>query len=126
MTQTVLAPISIGELIDKITILEIKQKKTTDMAKLKNILVELGQLNELLDHLVVPPDVQDLRMRLKQINAELWVIEDSKRAHEKQGLFDSEFIQLARDVYIKNDFRATLKRSINELTNSAIIEEKIY
>ena len=126
MTQTVLAPISVGELIDKITILEIKKSKTTDMAKLKNILVELGQLNEILDRLVVPLEVEDVRSRLKQINAELWVIEDSKRNHEKQGLFDSAFVQLARDVYIKNDFRATLKRSINELTNSAIVEEKIY
>jgi hypothetical protein len=126
MKQIVMVPISVGELIDKITILEIKQYKTTDIAKLKNIILELGQLNNCLDKLVIPKVVDALRLQLKQINSELWDIEDSKRQCEKQNKFDSDFIALARSVYIKNDSRAAIKRNINELTDSAIIEEKIY
>lgn len=126
MEQTVLAPISIGELIDKITILEIKKTKTLDVNKLKNILIELGQLNCLLDKLSIPTVVDTLKIQLRNINSELWVIEDSKRQCEKEQRFDKAFIELARSVYLKNDQRAAIKRNINELTNSAIIEEKIY
>lgn len=126
MEQTVLAPISIGELIDKITILEIKKTKTLDVNKLKNILIELGQLNRLLDQLSIPAVVETLKVQLRNINSELWIIEDSKRQCEKEQRFDKSFIELARKVYLKNDQRAAIKRNINELTNSAIVEEKIY
>lgn len=121
-----MAPISIGELVDKITILEIKQSKTDDFHRLKNIIVELGQLQNIFDSLSYNETVVQLKDELYKINSELWVIEDSKRKHEKEQKFDNEFIQLARNVYIKNDQRAAIKKEINLLTNSSIIEEKIY
>jgi hypothetical protein len=126
MTTSVLAPISVGELIDKITILELKKTKTNDLGRLKNILVELGQLLRILDTIVVPPEIDELRTKLFKVNSELWDIEDSKRQCEKTQIFDSAFIQLARNVYLKNDLRASIKKQINQLTNSSIIEEKIY
>ena len=126
MTQITYAPISIGELIDKITILEIKIKKTTDSEKLHNIQTEYDLLMNILGKLEIPTEVDGLRVQLFLVNNELWVIEDSKRAHEKQQLFDSEFIQLARSVYILNDNRANIKKQINLLTHSTIVEEKIY
>lgn len=121
-----MAPISIGELIDKITILEIKKTKTDDFHRLKNIIVELGQLQNVFDSLPGNHKVSQLKEDLHKVNAELWIIEDSKRRHEREQLFDNEFIQLARNVYIKNDLRAAIKKQINILTNSSIIEEKIY
>ena len=126
MTTSVLAPISVGELIDKITILELKKTKTNDLGRLKNILVELGQLLRILDTIVVPPEIDELRTKLFKVNSELWEIEDSKRQCEKTQTFDSAFIQLARNVYLKNDLRASIKKQINQITNSSIIEEKIY
>ena len=122
--MSVLAPISIGELVDKITILEIKQSKTTDETKLANIKRELRLLNDLYNSLHV--NVSHLKDELYNINSELWVIEDSKRNCEKLQSFDSEFIQLARNVYIKNDRRAEIKKQINLISNSSIVEEKIY
>ena len=126
MTQITYAPISIGELIDKITILEIKLTKTLDSEKLRNIQTECDLLMSILKELEIPEEVDDLRDQLFLVNNELWVIEDSKREHEKQQLFDSEFIQLARSVYILNDNRASIKKRINLLTHSTIVEEKIY
>lgn len=126
MKNTVTAPISIGELIDKITILEIKQTKTDDFNRLKNIIVELGQLQNIFDQLPLNDKVAQLKIELYKINSELWIVEDSKRWHEKEQLFDQAFIELARKVYIKNDLRAAIKKEINILTNSSIIEEKIY
>jgi hypothetical protein len=126
MKNTVMAPISIGELIDKITILEIKKSKTDDFNRLKNIIVELGQLQNLFDQLPLNSKVGQLKGELYKINSELWIIEDSKRQHEREQKFDEVFIQLARNVYIKNDLRAAIKKQINILTNSSIIEEKIY
>ena len=120
----ILAPISIGELIDKITILEIKQSKTSDHVKLENINKELALLAELYNSLHV--DVSELKEELYKINSELWLIEDRKRQCEKLQSFDADFIQLARAVYIKNDRRAEIKKLINLLTKSKIIEEKIY
>jgi hypothetical protein len=126
MKNTVMAPISIGELVDKITILEIKKTKTDDFHRLKNIIVELGQLQNVFDGLTINDKVNSLKNDLYKINSELWIIEDSKRRHEREQLFDEVFIQLARNVYIKNDLRAAIKKQINILTNSSIIEEKIY
>jgi predicted nuclease with TOPRIM domain len=120
----ILAPISIGELVDKITILELKASKATDVTKLANIQKELKLLRESYNSLHV--DVTTLKEELHKVNAELWVIEDSKRKCEQSQTFDSEFIQLARSVYIKNDIRANIKKQINIIANSGIIEEKIY
>jgi hypothetical protein len=129
MSQTVYAPVSIGELIDKITILEIKSKNAeqrNDYSKLANITTELLLLNNILSNLDIPEQVTQLRQHLLDVNGELWNIEDAKRQCEVAQTFDEKFIQLARSVYLKNDLRATLKKQINHLTNSAIVEEKIY
>jgi hypothetical protein len=126
MSNSVYAPISIGELIDKITILEIKLTKTHDDTKRSHVTRELMALVDLYDRLHLQNSVIDLKVKLTQINKELWDIEDSKRKCEKSQTFDSAFIDLARNVYLKNDIRAALKKEINLLTNSAIIEEKIY
>ena len=122
--MSVLAPISIGELVDKITILELKASKTTDAIKLANIQKELRLLNESYNSLHM--DVTALKEELHKVNSELWDIEDNKRKCEQSQTFDSEFIQLARSVYIKNDIRANIKKQINIITNSGIVEEKIY
>jgi len=124
MLGHVLAPISVGELIDKITILSIKLDYTSDTGKIQNITRELNELSELLDLDTVI--VRNLSLELKCINEIIWKIEDDIRIKEKAKLFDQEFIDLARSVYIYNDKRAVVKRQINELTNSHIIEEKIY
>jgi hypothetical protein len=121
----VLAPISVGELLDKITILQIKQMAIDDRSKLANVNKELGELLSIFDNLTIP-DVSELTTQLKQVNTELWDIEDNKRAHEHQQLFDNDFVQLARQVYIKNDLRAGIKRKINQLCGSDIVEEKSY
>lgn len=126
MQQTIFAPISIGELLDKITILEIKYSKTTDTGKRIHIETELDMLSIIMTKLELPPEVQDLKARLLLVNKELWGIEDSKRDHERKQVFDSVFVELARNVYIKNDLRALLKKQINIITNSGIVEEKIY
>jgi hypothetical protein len=121
----VLAPISVGELIDKITILQIKQTKITDSAKLENIRRELSELLAIFDTLTMP-DVTKLTDQLRQVNTELWDIEDGKRECERHRLFDEHFVGLARQVYIKNDLRAQIKRDINQICGSTIVEEKSY
>lgn len=121
----VLAPISVGELIDKITILEIKLDSIEDEIKRKNIHNELDHLTDILASLKLP-DITRLRKQLKQVNNELWVIEDNKRECEHNQDFGSFFIEQARQVYIKNDFRARIKREINVFCGSTIVEEKSY
>lgn len=123
--MNVLAPISIGELIDKITILEIKLDVIDDENKRDNIHKELNQLNDILSKLDIP-NISMLRNELKQINCQLWTIEDEKREHERDKDFGTEFIELARQVYIKNDRRASIKRQINFDCGSDIIEEKSH
>ncbi|MDO1558866.1 DUF6165 family protein [Brevundimonas sp. 2R-24] len=120
----VLVPVSVGELIDKITILRIKAERISDPAKVANVRTELEQLTATAERLNLPDGVRSLEGRLKAINAELWDIEDGKRRCEREQRFDDGFIQLARQVYLKNDERAALKREINLLTGSAIVEEK--
>ena len=121
---TINAPISTGELIDKITILEIKKNKLQD-SKLKNVLKELSLLRELIEKNKL--DItEDLFSQLKEINLSLWEIEDQIRIKEKNKEFDSTFIELARSVYFKNDRRAEIKKTINQLSNSEITEEKFY
>ena len=118
------APISIGELVDKITILEIKKNKLQN-SKLKNVLKELSYLRELIEkHKIDITD--DLFFQLKEVNLSLWNIEDQIRIKEKNKEFDDAFIELARSVYFKNDIRAEIKKSINQLCNSEITEEKFY
>ena len=118
------APISIGELVDKITILEIKKNKFQN-SKLKNVLKELSFLRKLMEkHQIEITD--DLFTQLKEINLTLWNIEDQIRIKEKNKEFDNIFIELARSVYFKNDKRAEIKKRINQLSNSEITEEKSY
>jgi len=121
----VMAPISVGELVDKITILQIKQQEIVDAEKKQNVTAELNQLTDILSNLNLP-DIQDLTDQLFHVNRMLWTIEDFKRSCEKQQKFDIEFVEAARSVYKKNDQRASIKRQINELSGSAIIEEKSY
>ena len=122
----ILAPISLGELIDKITILELKQEYITDPGKLANIEHELGELNNILGNLLIKTPLADERAALKAVNRELWHIENFKRECEHTGRFDRAFIEAGREVYLKNDLRARIKREINTLTGSAIVEEKSY
>jgi len=117
-------PISIGELIDKITILEIKNNKIQG-TKLNNIKKELSQLKIALENSQIRIDIELLK-KLKKVNSELWSIEDKIRLKEKEQDFNDEFIELARSVYIKNDERASIKKQINLKYSSYIIEEKSY
>jgi hypothetical protein len=118
-------PTSIGELVDKVTILQIKNKKIVDMIKLKNVQFELHLLTEKLKSLKTY-DFSKSMVSLYAVNSELWTIEDNIRQKEKLNQFDDEFIQLARAVYYKNDERAQLKKEINSIVGSTIIEEKLY
>ena len=117
-------PISVGELIDKITILEIKKDKLKNL-KLKNILKELSFLRAVLEkNSILIPDA--IYFQLKSINLKLWDIEDKIRIKEKNKEFDNEFIELARSVYLNNDRRSETKKELNIMFNSEIIEEKSY
>ncbi len=122
--KQILAPISLGELIDKICILKIKSTKFSGV-KLNNVNVELNALNKALERLNLDFD-QNLEKELTKTNSELWEIEDKIRAKESIGSFDQEFINLARSVYQKNDQRADIKRRINTKYKSDLIEEKSY
>ena len=117
-------PISVGELIDKITILEIKKDNLKNL-KLKNILKELSFLRAVLEkNSIFIPD--EIFFQLKSINLKLWDIEDKIRIKEKNKEFDNEFIELARSVYLNNDTRSETKKELNIIFNSEIIEEKSY
>jgi hypothetical protein len=116
-----------GELIDKITILEIKLEKISDQGKLVNVRREHESLVDVLHKEVVETaELLRLTAALKDVNAELWQIEDDIRDQERAKTFGTQFVALARAVYHTNDRRAALKREINELLQSAIIEEKSY
>jgi hypothetical protein len=119
------APISIGELIDKITILELKLEFLTDTNKLSNVNTELTHLTKILNELSIP-DIVDERDALKLVNRRLWHIENFKRECEKNQTFGEEFVETARQVYLKNDLRAEIKRRINVMVGSTIVEEKSY
>ena len=122
--STILAPISIGELIDKITILEIKQIYMTGI-KLKNINKEMKLLKNILQDKNLEINIALIK-NLKKINKKLWEIEDNIRIKESKQEFDEEFIKLARSVYIENDKRASIKKEINQKYNSDLVEEKSY
>ena len=120
-------PVSIGELVDKITILEIKNERLTRPEALDNVRRELGLLNESLAALGLDQGtLAPLRAALKAINEKLWDIEDRIRVKEASQTFDAGFIELARSVYRCNDERAALKRQVNEATGSLLVEEKSY
>ncbi|MCP4383273.1 MAG: hypothetical protein GY798_17955 [Hyphomicrobiales bacterium] len=118
-------PVSVGEFFDKITILRIKAERLTDPGKLENVLFELGELEAIAKSKIQPsPQLGALVARLHAVNVDLWEIEDAKRAAEREKRFDADFITLARSVYQKNDLRARLKKEINLLLGSRIVEEK--
>ncbi|MFC3117336.1 DUF6165 family protein [Cellvibrio fontiphilus] len=123
------APISLGELIDKITILEIKAVNIGDATKLKNVTHELNILNAKVEQLLDDAGqakLAPLKQALKDINQELWIIEDDIRDCEFAKDFSDKFIQLARAVYVTNDKRAKVKKDINLAFGSELIEEKSY
>ena len=120
-------PISYGELIDKITILEIKSAQMSDPSKLANVRAELDLLNKTwASDDASRTNIADARARLKTVNEDLWEIEDRIRLKEKARAFDIEFIELARSVYFRNDERAKIKREINLALGSKLVEEKSY
>lgn len=125
--MSVLVPVSWGELIDKITILEIKQQKLEDPTALGNVGKELSLLEKVRDDAGRLPDgVGQATDALREVNESLWRIEDDIRDCERDKNFNKRFIELARAVYKTNDRRAALKREINTLMNSDIYEEKSY
>ena len=115
-------PVSVGEVLDKISILQIKSERITDASKLANVKKELGYLSEVARY----SRHAELEAELKAVNSQLWEIEDRIRVKEKRQEFDDEFIQLARAVYQTNDRRAEIKRQINDVTGSKLVEEKSY
>jgi len=126
-TNKILSEISAGELMDKITILEIKKVKITDPSKQAIINKELDSLHITYQTSLTPsPELEEQITKLKNINLALWDIEEEKRECERQKDFGDTFVQLARSVYIENDNRAKIKAEINRLTNSTISEVKSY
>ena len=123
----IIVEVSIGELLDKISILEIKQEKIKDPEKLRFISNEHSILKDQLDNNVKSDDkLNKLFQSLKEINAKLWIIEDDKRLCEKEKNFNEKFIKLSRDVHFLNDDRAKIKSEINDHTGSIIKEIKQY
>lgn len=122
--MTLLAPVSWGELIDKITILEIKAARIADPAKLANVRRELQALTAVRDKQGKAPPA--LAAALREVNGQLWDIEDRIRECEQRGDFGAVFVELARSVYRTNDRRAALKKTINEQMGSELVEEKSY
>ena len=126
-SKKILTEISAGELLDKISILEIKLDKINDKENLHEINKEYKSLNDTKkSHLKITPDIQNLINQLKDVNIKLWSIEDEKRICEKNKDFSKKFIELARNVYINNDKRAKIKSEINKLLGSNIKEVKEY
>jgi hypothetical protein len=128
MAAELLVPVSPGELIDKITILEIKSARMTDAAKLHNVRTELTLLTETwsVSEFSKKADIGAEWAGLRDVNGQLWDIEDRIRDKEREGQFDGGFIELARAVYVTNDERAALKRRINTKLGSVLVEEKSY
>lgn len=118
--------IGMGELVDKFTILALKRKKITDEAKLKNVITEYDYINSVLSDIDDKDGIYELTEDLYFTNEELWAVEDDLRSLEKVQDFGDDFIELARSVYILNDKRAAIKKKINELYGSNLIEEKSY
>ena len=127
MSAEILVPVSFGELLDKIAILQIKSERMSDPAKLANVRKELAALDATwATHPAAATDIAALRADLKAVNERLWVIEDDIRLKEKAQAFDAGFVRLARAVYFENDERARIKKDINLALGSAYVEEKSY
>lgn len=128
MADVIAVPVSFGEVLDKITILEIKSERIQDASKLKNVRRELEELSATWDEAVKEKSalITDLRQTLKSVNEELWTIEDDIRDHEAAQDFGPSFIALARAVYVTNDQRAAIKKEVNLALGSRFLEEKSY
>lgn len=125
--RPLLVEVAAGELIDKITILQIKNDRITDQAKLANVRTELATLEAARDQALSASEVlRTVTAELRAVNETLWDVEDAIRVCERDGDFGPRFIELARSVYHQNDRRAELKRRINELVGSRLVEEKSY
>ena len=127
----ILAPVSVGEIFDKLSILQIKEQKISDPTKLDNVKNEIKELKKsIIDFKINEQSYSKLlnilKAKLFETNSKLWDIEDALRELENKKIFELEFISLARQVYITNDERAEIKKEINKLTGSNIIEEKHY
>ena len=119
-------PVPVGELFDKITILRIKAVRLSDAGQLANVRRELEELEAVAAQVPASAELDGLVTQLQAINDGLWDVEDGKRAHEREGRFDADFVALARRVYKENDQRAAIKRDINRLTGSTLVEEKSH
>lgn len=120
-------PVAWGEVFDKLTILAIKLEKISDPDKRINVAKEYDEISSIVGNIDrYPPELSGFYDELKEINLHLWDVEDGKRACEQAQSFGSDFVALARQVYFGNDKRAAVKRRINELLGSAIVEEKSY
>ena len=127
MTAEILVPVSFGELLDKISILQIKSERISDEGKLANVRRELSALDTTwMGHPAAVKDIAKLRADLKAVNEQLWDIEDEVRLKEKAQAFDQAFVDLARSVYLRNVERARIKKAINLALGSAYVEEKSY
>lgn len=127
MADVIKVPVSFGEVLDKITILEIKSERMADPQKVRNVRLELDELSKTWDAAVADPGaIAGLRSQLKAVNEELWVIEDDIRDQEAAQDFGPRFIELARAVYVTNDKRAAIKKEINLALGSRFVEEKSY
>lgn len=127
MADVIKVPVSFGEVLDKITILEIKSERIKDDAKVRNVRLELDELTTTWNEAV--PDqsaIADLRDQLKSVNEQLWEIEDDIRDQEAAQDFGDRFIELARAVYVTNDKRAAIKKDVNLALGSRFVEEKSY
>ena len=125
--MTIKVEVSVGEFLDKVTILEIKSERIKDAAKLENVNKELNLLNKIwAETEFAKVDISDEMARLKAINEKLWKIEDDIRDKERARSFDEGFIELARAVYYENDVRADIKKELNLKLGSDLVEEKSY
>lgn len=127
MSAEIAVPISAGELVDKVTILEVKATQIRDAGKRKNVETELTLLRGVMNaHIPASPEIQGWTDQLREVNRALWRVEDEIRECERADDFGPRFIELARAVYKQNDRRAALKKEINLALNSKLIEEKSY
>lgn len=127
MSDTPTVEVSWGEFVDKMTILEIKEQKLRSPEALANVRIELSAMREAIGRLPPPPpELAALKLQLRAVNDALWEIEDGIRAKEAVKSFDGDFVELARAVYRNNDQRAAIKREINTLMKSRLVEEKQY
>lgn len=125
--SAVVAELAVGELIDKITILDIKSERISNQDKLTNIRRERDILNRVrLEHVAPSPQLDALQSQLKRVNEEIWELEDQIREFERNKDFGEAFVRCAREIYRTNDRRANTKREINELVGSELVEEKSY